>query len=366
MFLPPIDLLLPQALPPPGARRSFEARALGGRCRDWLEAAGEPGRAARLAHVLRVHNPSATALPASLANPAEATHDAYFRVARVSHADAPLALAASFATAALILLTECEEGHTRLEAPRLQGLLETLMAGAIGCVAPVTAPPCFAEAAAQPVIAMRRWLRGHQVFAVLTQGLIDALERLSAAVWAAVAAPGTSAPATQISAELASADLARANSRVVALLDAACTALEFTGDFAPGDYQAVIRPSMMPPHLPASFSGLLSADHRVFIAKLRGMVPELEALRLAQPAAHQAIQAALGRVYDSHRFVCEQFVGGAASLRHEGEAAPAGGEQIARYKEARLRVFSPPCQPARAASGPGTDLSAPRPVRSPV
>jgi hypothetical protein len=172
---------------------------------------------------------------------------------------------------------------------------------------------------------MQRWIRGHQIFAALTQGLIAAFTELKSALIADDAGPTMGA----------TVDLA------VALLHGAGASFEFTGDMPSDDYMTIIRPSMTPPLVPDSFSGLLSSDHRVLVGMLRGMKPLLDSLHERRPEAHARIADALSEVYDSHRFVCERLVGKSPSLMMSTVSTKTGGDQIEKFKRLRMKAFEP-------------------------
>jgi hypothetical protein len=127
----------------------------------------------------------------------------------------------------------------------------------------------------------------------------------------------------------------------VLLLHGSAASLEFTGNFPSKDYSELIRPSMAPPLVPDTFSGLLSIDHRVFIHSLRDMKPLLDALAHRSAGHHQRIASAVASVYDSHRFVCDRLVGKCPSLMMSSGSTKSGAEQIEKFKHLRLKVFEP-------------------------
>jgi hypothetical protein len=178
----------------------------------------------------------------------------------------------------------------------------------------------LAVAPSRPDGAKWRWIRGHQIFAPLTQGLIFSLDALEAA--------------RDIGESFEAAALCRA------LLLASARALEFAGDFPVEIYRESIRASMETPYLPKGFSGLLSADHRRFVAKMRVLRPAIERLKTMAPKAHAGVVAALAQVYESHKFVCDRFVGSdEASLLMASDCSRSAVEQIDRFKQMRLRAL---------------------------
>jgi hypothetical protein len=171
-----------------------------------------------------------------------------------------------------------------------------------------------------------RWRTGHHVFFVVIQVLIVALTCLEEA--------------------LGAGDLARA----AAALDLATTvmhgsgaALRFAGDFAPDEYERVIRPSMSPPHVSEGFSGILSLDHKYMIATLRRLQPLFAALPGPLQAHHQRYVAAVAHAYEAHTCVCERFQGDVKpSLRMAAAADKSAVEVLDRLKENRLQIVAPP------------------------
>ena len=105
---------------------------------------------------------------------------------------------------------------------------------------------------------VRRWVRGHQVFAVLTQGLIWSFHRLNQAV------EDQDSDAT-----------VRALDRLTLMFDASAAGFRFASNFDPLHYTDTIRPSMCEPHVPKGFSGTLSSDHGRLVSLMVGMRPLL-------------------------------------------------------------------------------------------
>jgi hypothetical protein len=173
------------------------------------------------------------------------------------------------------------------------------------------------------IVPIRRWKRGHAVFFALTQGLILAFSDLRDAI---------------ADDDVAGRDAAVA--LVVALLRGSGASMEFTGSIAVEDFLSIIRPSMGPPALDESLSGLLSTDHRIFIGLVREMKPLLDELARRSPAAHELIAQSVRDVYDAHRFVCERLVAGEPSLMTvAARQSTPGGEQIEKFKRLRLKTF---------------------------
>jgi acyl transferase domain-containing protein/NADPH:quinone reductase-like Zn-dependent oxidoreductase/acyl carrier protein len=178
---------------------------------------------------------------------------------------------------------------------------------------------------------VRRWLLGHQVFAVLTQGLVVGVQGLEAALQPAQ--PEEDADPARIAAALHSITL---------LYRASTAAFRFAADFDPAVYTGTIRPSMCEPHVPPGFSGTMSADHGRLVAQLQALRPQLAAARAACPADFEAMTQALAELYDNHRWVCERFTGSAAPSLRSGHmnAEPAAVEMLERFKTRRLEMLS--------------------------
>jgi hypothetical protein len=181
--------------------------------------------------------------------------------------------------------------------------------------------------------AMRRWVNGHLTFAVLTQGLIISFRALGQAL--------RNGQEEEVSRW---ADLS------VSLFRGSSGAFLFTGDFAPGEYENIIRPSMSPPALPICLSGLMSADHRYLSLLLRDMRPALTLLAERDPERHEEMAAALAGVYDSHIHVCERFVGARPSLLTQERTEKPAPSQLEQFRTLRLKAFEhepPEARPAR-------------------
>ncbi len=171
------------------------------------------------------------------------------------------------------------------------------------------------------VDAQRRWVVGHQVFLVLIQALVVALN-----VYREARRRG---------------DLDAARHGLVGagrVMAASGSALVFASEFAPGQYAARIRPSMQEPHVSAGFSGLLSADHRHLIRLLAELKPTFADLPPELVPAHSSLVSALAGAYDSHKYVCARFGGGhGVSLRMSARSAFTAVDVIHGLKMARSK-----------------------------
>jgi hypothetical protein len=171
---------------------------------------------------------------------------------------------------------------------------------------------------------VRRWLRGHHVFAAITQGLIWTLHGFEDA------SERSDPPA--IEAHL---------KRITRLYHASAAAFRFTADFPPEAYTDVIRPSMSEPHVPAGFSGSMSLDHGELVAFLSRLRQPLANARALFPDTYAGMTGALAQVYDDHRWVCERFAGTQGpSLRTDRLCGDnAAVQMIDRFKARRLDML---------------------------
>ncbi len=256
-------------------------------------------------------------------------HDAFFNIARSGHCDPALAVKSLFQSLAA-LHADVRETPTTLCDEVLIGLdrgLRAVIAALLGgrppspwTPAPRHQPPFFEDHVT------RRWIRGHQIFTGLSQGLIFAVNALVEAD-----------NADDVTARSHAAHL------IAVVMDASGHALEFTGDFAVQVYDELIRKNMTPPYQPEGFSGLLSADHRELVFRLRAAKPVLDRLGRDDPTRHRRIIDALAGVYDRHKYVCGKFVGvNRASLLMATEGGRSGVEQLERFKATRLRLLGRP------------------------
>jgi hypothetical protein len=256
--------------------------------------------------------------------PDDLAHDAYFNVRRVEH-DVAAVFLQSVVAGRLIFLREVEESPVAISVTELMridrgfaDLLGCLFGGEIESAAHVTAW----ETRGETVNPKRRWVRGHLVFAALTQGLILAFQSLG------VALRGGNGK-----------EVARWADLAISLLKASAGAFILTGDFPPEEYENTIRPSMMPPAAPVCLSGLMSADHRCLAQIMRDMRPALKSLAEQEPTRHHQMVAAVNLVYDSHVHVCERFVGAKPSLLTEGRTQRSGPSLIEQFRTLRLKPF---------------------------
>lgn len=172
----------------------------------------------------------------------------------------------------------------------------------------------------------RRWRVGHQVFFVLTQSIIVALQSFRTA--------------------MADEDLfaARRGLRLAArLLTGSAAAFVFTAEFSAGQYREAVRPSMEPPLVDAGFSGLLSPDHIYLVRLFAQLRPVLRALPAELADDHRGFVRCLEAVYESHKYVCRRFGGGSGvSLRMSEASALPAVDVIHALKLARTKIVRRP------------------------
>lgn len=264
----------------------------------------------------------------------DATHDRYFGIARSGGPRAGIFLRSLLS--AIQLFAEEQACVAARVRPRFRavgdGLLELL--GAVldvpGPGVRYAAPELLAPTARTNP--MRRWLIGHQVFLVLTQGITIALEEF--------ALSGRSAARTGRTA--AALDASRSLQLATDLMTASAVAFRFTADFGAGTYAREVRPSMQAHAVGEGFSGLLSVDHRCLVATLGRLRPRLQRRR-ATLAGQRALAEALARIYADHRFVCARFVGQhEPSLRSPHATNASGVRQLDRLARTRIRMLGLP------------------------
>ncbi len=273
-------------------------------------------------------------------------HDAYFHIRRVEN-DAPTHFGRMAIHARLIFLRDVAESsvtipHSDLEVidRSFADLLSCLAGGAVNSAPAATAW----ELPEKSCQAKPRWVRGHQIFAALTQGLIFSFQCMGRALRAG------KNDGLQKWADLS-----------ISLLRGSGAAFAFTGDFPVAEYANTVRPSMMPPESEVGLSGLMSIDHRFLAQTMRDMRPALKSLSEHDPARHQGIASALGAVYDNHIHVCERFVGARPSILTEGRTKKSGPSLIEQFKTLRLKPFEQAARTARL-TGHESTLCAPKKV----
>jgi hypothetical protein len=321
--LPVLRVLPSECLPSPGHLSLSVGRQ---RIAEAAFAMARPCPDKPLGRLIARSEPARIAFDAVAANPRASdghVHDAYFAVAR-GDADDPTVQFDGILAAVVILWREAQDRSSVRED------LEQLASGlalafciatghhsvAIGLPAPdATAGDRFAAAAT-------RWLRGHQIFLVLIQAMIQIVATL------------TQRPQRT--------DRDAALAMLTTLFEASAAAMRHTGNFDPDIYDRMIRPSMAPPHIVNGFSGLFSSDHRQLVQLLRSEGDTLRQGAFACPHLQQQMITALGRLYDNHGAVCAQFVGAQEkSLLVRKDVNATALQQIEKFKKSRVRLISP-------------------------
>jgi hypothetical protein len=238
-------------------------------------------------------------------------YDAYFDVERVDSAADGL-FSHSLLHAYRSLLEEGLSSGTRMSWAEWTALCTTLQA-MISLTAGVGAQDGRSVVVRPPLLRgnldpHRRWRVGHQVFFVLTQSIVVALNSFRYA--------------------LAEQDLAEAKRglRLAArLLRGSAAAFVFTAEFSARQYHGGVRPAMEPPFVSSGFSGLLSPDHQYLVRLFAKLRPALRELPVELADDHRSFVRALEAVYEAHKYVCRRFGGdtGTSLRTSEASALPA-------------------------------------------
>ena len=248
-------------------------------------------------------------------------HDGYFAVSRAAPTDVAAHLESVVFAAAALKADSLENGteQTRSTVETIHATLSLVFSRLTGSAPNPAALPWTKAWSAGPVTAaIRRWLRGHQIFLVLIQGMLCAVAKLM--------------DATDTHQRRACLD------DMVELLRGAAASLQLTGSFDWPIYDHVIRPSMAPPFVPAGFSGLFSSDHRLLVQRLREARPLFSSAKRELSLSHAALVEAFSALYDRHIAVCGKFVGVNRASLLMGQADECDAiEQLERFKCQRLR-----------------------------
>ena len=286
--------------------------------------------------------------------PDDKAHDAFFYVRRVE-GDAACVFVRMVLFARELLLREVDEAPVDISRPFL-GEIDRALVDLMTCASGKnvgSAPIVEAwETRGSREDVLIRWLRGHQIFAALTQGLILSFKSIANAIRSGQGQ-----------------EVRRWADLTVSLLRGSGASFVLTGDFSVKDYNDRIRPSMMPPAVPTCLSGLMSIDHRFLVQTIRDMKPALKGLRDQDKARHERIHEELKTVYDRHVFVCERFVGERPSLLTAGSTEKSGPELIKQFKTLRVKPFESQAHTARlhaeSRSHPGINYSSSGPAPRP-
>ena len=168
--------------------------------------------------------------------------------------------------------------------------------------------------------ALRSWVRGHHLFMVLAQGCAMACSCL-----------GDHAERDDTDGALVAAGVA------TALMWASRGALKYAGDVAQPEYNAEIRPTLMPPVAPPKMSGLRWRDHEALVRELVGSATGWAWLARRDAVPLAAFRDALDETYDAHRGVCEHFVGGQSpSLLANSSSTRSAVGVLNQFRQIRL------------------------------
>ena len=252
-------------------------------------------------------------------------HDAFFRVVRVTGNPVPV-FAGTVLQGLLALRQELLSAPSSLSPSELRDVERALRCMIVAKPSDKSAASLLTgqrtwKAAAFEEVASR-WIRGHQIFAVLNQGLVAAFTDLELAIATADDAASS-----------------RAAGLIALMLRGSDVSMRLTGDFPIEYYDAFIKASMEPPYMPPGFSGLLSLDHTALVRRMREAKPILDQLKARDHEGHAAIGKALAGVYDSHKSVCAKFAGvERQSLLMATSCGRSAVDQLEAFKKSRLRT----------------------------
>ena len=116
---------------------------------------------------------------------------------------------------------------------------------------------------------------------------------------------------------------------------------KLTGGFSQAAYEGYVRPNMF--EAAEGFSGLWAHDHDYLVKKIMGQLKPIFTDPPAELAlAVQKFRQAFAIMYDSHKFVCDQFESGQPSLLMGEGAQKTAAEMIDTFKRNRLLVLGVP------------------------
>ncbi|MBP2329400.1 hypothetical protein JOF56_009785 [Kibdelosporangium banguiense] len=178
----------------------------------------------------------------------------------------------------------------------------------------------------QPDDALRRWVRGHHVFMVLSQSCSLAVSAL------------THCAMTDdfLGAEAAAGAATR-------LMHACRAALRYAGDANEAQYNSEIRPTLMPPVAPPKMSGLHWRDHEALVRVLKSSTYAWRWLGESHPHCVDAFRSALDEAYSAHQGVCRHFVGDQSpSLLATARSTRAATSVLEQFRQIRLQSVPEP------------------------
>jgi hypothetical protein len=252
-------------------------------------------------------------------------NDTAFGIHRVDGPPLPLLVDAAVAALIGVLEPAVERGSgldQRAWTDLVRGVDHLLDWCADPWAPPRPRPVPVAEERGAPVAddALRNWVRGHHLFMVLAQGCAMACACLTDR------AAHDDAEGAVVSATTATV-----------LMWASRGALRYAGDAAQQEYNAEIRPTLMPPIAPPKMSGLRWRDHEALVRALTSSTTGWAWLAERNDAPLAAFRTALGETYDAHRGVCEHFVGGQSpSLLANADSSRSAVGVLSQFRRIRL------------------------------
>lgn len=119
---------------------------------------------------------------------------------------------------------------------------------------------------------------------------------------------------------------------------------KLTGGFSQAAYEGYVRPNMF--EAAEGFSGMWAQDHDYLVKKIMRQLKPI----FAEPPPElllsvQKFRQAFAIMYDSHKFVCDQFESGQPSLLMGADAQKTAAEMIDTFKRNRLLVLGVPMKP---------------------
>ncbi|MFY1634784.1 hypothetical protein ACN27F_16160 [Solwaraspora sp. WMMB335] len=327
-------------------RRDFTGRRLS-RATESLAQQGDSALSA-LAYGESDESPDTRPATGQREHPAELDyqeHDRYFHVRRTRNMPGVAFITALAMMHRAVLDNARDCGLSQLSSeslPQLSAGWETLLRyGAPaenGPAEPAVTEPAVTEPARAETAqtgateaAARRWLLGHQYFFALMQGTIVGLNCFM-----------------QASASGDEADADAALGVAAAFMRSSAAAFRFTCDFAPVDYDRLIRPAMAPPAVRPGFSGLQTRDH----AHLMGLFGEVRLMRAkiggdrVGPAFERFADATV-EAYEAHELICARFGGNVLpslrmAARSGGRSVQPGVQVVRQMMRARLLALGCP------------------------
>ncbi|NEQ97348.1 MAG: siderophore biosynthesis protein [Cyanothece sp. SIO2G6] len=169
--------------------------------------------------------------------------------------------------------------------------------------------------------AQQTWKGFHWSFFMNVQGLLMCLRRFEEAIAL------NNIPAAQVELDTATT-----------LMLAAGASMELAGSFSAQEYEAIVRPSMTPPHVESdNFSGLMSWEHAVLVQLWKRLSPTFAALPSALHPHHSRFVTAYGKLARAHKAVCKKFGGDeGGSIRFERSTATDTLEKFGRVRTQTL------------------------------